>query len=577
MTYPNMLAAPAGDRRQYYESIRYMLESERSSFISLWRNLNDFIMPTRGRFQTSDNNRGDRRSPNIIDSTATLAVRAMAAGMMSGVTSPARPWFRITTADPDLAEHGAVKQWLQTCTERMRWILSRSNFYNKCYTLYKDLGVFGTSALFSVEDDHDVVRFHDFPIGSFSVAVGYDGRVTILTRIFRMTARQMVAEFGIENVSEGVRANMSRGSNSEGWYEVSHIIMANQDYEPRGMRSSINKPWISCYYETGAPARAGKSQFLRESGFNEMPVFVPIWEGAGEDIYGTDCPGIMALGDVRQLQAMERRGLQGLEKMVNPPMVGPTELASVRTSILPGDITYVNTRDGQQGFRAAHETQIRLDQLEMKEQPIRGRINECFYKDMFQMIAMMDEQREGKQPITAAEVFERHEEKLLMLGPVLEQLDSRLLDPSVHRLFSIMTRRGFIPPPPPDMQAGSLKIEYISTMHQAQKSVQMAGYNALISFITPLAEIDPSVIDKLGTDKIIEHVNDSLGNPPDSMRPQEEVDKLRQARSQAAQEDKKMEQLKQQADAAKKLSQADTSKKNALTDVTKNGGGNEQA
>jgi len=101
-------------KRQELEILRSQLFNERASFTPHWRDLSDFVQPRRSRFYTSDVNKGDRRNQKIIDSTATMALRTLRSGMMSGVTSPARPWFRLTTPDPDLAEFGSVKMWLKS-------------------------------------------------------------------------------------------------------------------------------------------------------------------------------------------------------------------------------------------------------------------------------------------------------------------------------------------------------------------------------------------------------------------------------------------------------------------------------
>jgi len=123
------------------------LQLERSSFDDHWRQLNDFILPRRTRFQTTDDDQDkDRRTTKIVDGTATRAARTLQSGLHSGVTSPARPWFRLTTPDPDLAEFGPVKQWLHTVTTRMQTVFLRSNIYNILPVLYGDLGVFGVFA-----------------------------------------------------------------------------------------------------------------------------------------------------------------------------------------------------------------------------------------------------------------------------------------------------------------------------------------------------------------------------------------------------------------------------------------------
>ncbi len=68
--------------------------------------LADYIDPGRAQFNVTDNNRGDRRNNYIIDSTATFFSNVSGAVLMSGITSPARPWFKLTTQDPDLAMFG---------------------------------------------------------------------------------------------------------------------------------------------------------------------------------------------------------------------------------------------------------------------------------------------------------------------------------------------------------------------------------------------------------------------------------------------------------------------------------------
>ena len=88
------------------------LQSERSSWISHWRELSDYLMPRSARFYKSDRNKGTKKHNQIFDNTASRALRVLSAGMMSGMTSPARPWFRLALPDEDLMDYGPVKDWL---------------------------------------------------------------------------------------------------------------------------------------------------------------------------------------------------------------------------------------------------------------------------------------------------------------------------------------------------------------------------------------------------------------------------------------------------------------------------------
>ena len=105
------------------------LESERQSFEPHWRELSDYINPRGSRFLTSEANRNDRRNTRIIDSTGTMAARTLASGMMSGITSPARPWFRLATPDPEMMDYGPVKLWLEAVQNRMNDMFNKSNLY----------------------------------------------------------------------------------------------------------------------------------------------------------------------------------------------------------------------------------------------------------------------------------------------------------------------------------------------------------------------------------------------------------------------------------------------------------------
>ena len=76
---------PYKTKREEYTILRSQLDLERSSFISHWKKVSDYILPRRARFTITDVNRGERRNTNIVDCTGTLAKRTLASGMMAGI------------------------------------------------------------------------------------------------------------------------------------------------------------------------------------------------------------------------------------------------------------------------------------------------------------------------------------------------------------------------------------------------------------------------------------------------------------------------------------------------------------
>lgn len=578
-------------KRQQYEILRSQLEIERSSFLSHWRTLGDYILPRRPRFTVTDVNRGERKNEKIIDSTATLAIRTLRSGMMGGVTSPARPWFRLATSDPNLSEVSSVKYWLHTVTQRMATVFLRSNLYNVLPIVYGDLGCFGTAAVMIEEDfSGAVIRLYPFPIGSYMIANNDKLKVDVFFREFRYTVRQLVMKFGEMDQKTGAVkwGNFSTYVKSlwdqkhyETWVDVCHLIQPNPEYDGRRLQSKYKK-YSSTYYEKGVSGQSQQNYmngpnddvYLSEKGYDYFPVLCPRWEITGEDVYGTDCPGMTSLGDIKQLQLGERRAAQAIEKMIKPPMTGPTSLRNQSASILPGDITYVDTREGQQGFSPAHEIRNPfIRELEEKQGQIRQRIRRSFYEDLFLMLAMDPR----SEPPTAREIDERHEEKLLALGPVLEQLNQDLLDPLIDDTFDIMLRQSvdsagnyypnsLIPEPPPEIRGQQLKVEYVSVMAQAQKMLGIAGVERFVNFSSNLVNLtkNQDIIDKVDWDYTLETYGDMTSIPPRMLKTPEAVAEIRAERAKAMQAQAQSQMMAETAGAAKDLAAAPLNEDNAL-------------
>jgi hypothetical protein len=548
---------------------RYMkrvsaLKQERSSWIEHWRDLNDYILPRRGRFMASERNKGTKANRNIINSTATRAVRILASGMMAGITSPARPWFRLTTPDPDLAEFHTVKQWLHDAEDRVREAFAKSNIYNALPLQYVDLSCFGTAPAIIDEDEEDVLRAYVIPVASYCLANSSRLRVDTMVREPQMTVAQVVERFGLENCSQTVKNLYSRGSYDE-WIEVVHVIEPNREQE-EGREDYRGMPFRSCWFE--AAANNPEKNFLQEGGYREFPVVAPRWNITGEDVYGHG-PGMDALGDVRALQMLERRKAQLVDKLVNPPMKGPSSLRRDRVSLLPGDYTPVDTVTGGQTFQPAMEvnpagvTVVSQSIAEHEE-----RINGAFYADLWLMMARSDSSN-----ITAREIEERHEEKMLQLGPVLERLQDELLDPLIDRAFAILQRRGELPPAPPELSGMDLRVEYISILAQAQKLLGISTVERLTGFIGSLAQTRPDALDKLDVDKTIDEYAAMLGTKPDLVLTEEQVAEIRAARAQKQQAAAQGEAMAAAASGAKDLAAANMNEDNALTRLVENLGG----
>lgn len=564
-------------RRRKLLLYRSQLELERSTYLTHWRDLAENCQSRRARFTIYDVNRGNRRNNNIINNRAVMAHRTLRAGMMAGMTSPARPWFRLQPGNLGLQNDPAVKNWLAHVTETLLDIFLKSNLYNVLPLVYGDMGQFATAAMLVEEDFDDVVRFYSFPIGTYMIATDHKGRVNTFCRDFRMTVKQVIDKFGRtkphipdyidwSKISTTVKSYWDNNQREQ-WVDIVHMILPNDLYGENKSDAQYKK-YESIYFERGVAggqvydySEAEDDRFLRISGYDYFPVLCPRWEVAAEDAYGTSCPGMDALGDIKALQMLEKRKLQAIDKIVNPPMQAPTSMRNAKTSILPGDISYVDVREGQLGFRPVYEPKLSISEVQEAIMEHMKRIDSAYYSDLFLMFAN-DEQA---QPDTATEVNEKKQEKLLALGPVLEQTNQDLLDPLVEITYMIALRQRKLQKPPVQMQGTELNIEYLSIMAQAQKTAGIAGIDRFMGAIAQQAELYPQITDKIDIDSYVDKYGDMTSVPPELIRDPEQVQQIRQSKAQQQQQAQMNENLQARASAAKDLSGASLDGNNALS------------
>lgn len=521
------------------------LKAERSSWMPHWKEISEVLLPRSGRFLVTDNNRGDKRHRAILDNSATRALRTLSGGMMAGMTSPARPWFRLTTKVPTLDESYEVKKWMSDVTTLMQLIFNRSNVYRTLQMAYEELGAFGTTSGIMLDDYENVIHCMPLTIGEYAIATGSRGYVNTNYREFRMTVAALVEEFGLENVSRSAKALYERGEYDE-WVTVINAIEPRRDRDMR-LKDAKNMPYRSVYFEPGND----KDKLLRETGFHNFPVLSARWSVSGGDIYGTG-PGMEALGDMRQLQQQQLYKAKAIAQQADPTIAVPSDLRNQEGNLVPGGVIYLDSPMQVQGVRAAYEVPIRLDALLMDIQDVRARIDQAFYKDIFMMIAGSQNSR-----MTATEIAERHEEKMLMLGPVLERLNAELLDPLITMTFDRMVAANLLPPIPDELQGVELNVDYTSILAQAQRAISTNAIDRFTQNLGVLAAIKPDVIDKFDSDYWADYYSDALGIDPRLVVSGEQVAVIRQQRAEQQQAAQQMAMAQEASQVVKNMGGAD--------------------
>ena len=233
------------------------LKEERATWEPLWRDIRDFILPQAGVFEGEKSYEGWRRHRKIVDPTPIQYADMLSSGLYSGVSSPARPWLKLTTKDPKLDEEPDVRQWLDDVQKQMLLLFAKSEVYSALHKSYIELPVFGTACTICRRHPTDTIALQNLTIGEYWLADDAYGRIDTMYRRLSMTAKQIVDQWGIDAVSINVRSLYQT--------DPFHRVNVIHGIEPRfdrdeQRRDGLNKPWRSVYFEEGADkkvARAG--------------------------------------------------------------------------------------------------------------------------------------------------------------------------------------------------------------------------------------------------------------------------------------------------------------------------------
>ena len=482
-----------------YKRLYDELKSGQTSWVPVWKELSAYLAPTRGFFDGQLPNKGHRIDhKTLLDSNPCLAVEVLAAGMMSGLTSPARSWFNLAVSPSELADLPGAREWVYDVKKQLEDVFAKSNLYGVLHGFYQEISVFGTAAFLLEADREDGIFCRSFTAGEYCLGVDNTGRVNRFGRAFFMTAAQMQNAFGLAALPPEIRQQIATGQSAR-FHRVYHVIAPNDAYDP-SKKDALHMKFMSVYFTE-------KNDVLRQSGYRSFPVIAARWEVKNtSDVYGKG-PGFKCLGDVKMLQKMQKTKLVALDKSTNPPVMVSANVQG-EVNLLPGGITrYNGTADG--AVKPAYQVQPDLTALEQAIESVRRTIRSQFFADVFLALSTQDFSNK-----TAAEVAERHEEKMIVLGPVLERLKNELLDPLIDRTFELLLEQGLLPRPPQSMQGQALQVSYISMIAQAQKASAATALMQGVSYAANLAQGKPELLNRLDYDCALEEGLEALGVAP---------------------------------------------------------------
>jgi hypothetical protein len=523
--------------------------------------LESYILPRRGIFinsaQPTPNTmiRGMAINQAILDETGTWAMRTCAAGLMSNEMSPSRQWFKLKPAltSREQAPPEAAA-WFEEVENRIAVVMNRSNFYQEAAQMFEDLVTFGTGPMLIYEDEKDLIRCYTPCPGEYLLSSSSGNRIGVFCRLFVMTVSAMVEMFELENCPKEVQDQWKqKGAALEVECLVAHMIEPNFPVTVPGLEDEEDIgvvpggfAWRETYWCWGLNGEYPMSW----GGFHEPPFVVPRWAVTSNDAYGRSV-GMDVLPAILQLQVMAARLAEAEEKLVRPALLASLDMKNEPSSILPGRITYVQSLSADKGMRPVYTVNPEIREFMESMAAVQARINKGFFVDLFMGLEQVTKQ------MTAFEVAQRNQEKLQVLGPVVERLQNEMLAPAIARIFRIMERKLLLPPLPPSLIGQPIGIEYVGVLALAQKAAKTAALERFIQIVGPMQQTNPSVANVWNPEAWIREYSADLFLPAKILRTPDQVAALAAQQAKEIQAQKMLAGAQQAANVGESASNID--------------------
>lgn len=504
-------------KRERLEKRFASLKALRDPYDKDFEEIERLCLPSRSKFGADGSTLKRRANTSKQDTAGVIAGRTLVNGMATGLSSPARPWFKLKTRDPDLNDYQPVKEWLYDTERKIYNHFSATNYYDAAKIAYSELAHMGFATTLAVEHPEYGAVYHAFDHGEVWIAEDDGLRVTSLFYKTAYTVDQMVRKFPWDKLTQQVRTAYDNGDIGR-FVPVMCAIEKNDDRDASKL-DSLNKPWRSTWWEVG---NNDKSTLLKEGGFDSKPFTAPRWDTMSAEVYSSSSPGWMALADLRELEWSARKLGRLKDLLCRPPGFFPASLAQTALSMDPGSMNFINDLQSKPDFIRVDPNAVTVSQADIER--LTQRVQQLFYADLWMAVTEM----EGVQPRNQQELMYRNEEKLTQLGPVVDRVNIEKLEVDIDRAFNMLKSFGLLLPPPPELNKSPLQIEFVSILAQAQLATSNSSIERAAQFVGYLAGVFPDAALKFDAEQAIDEFAKNSQTSPKIIRSDEAVAQLKQ-------------------------------------------------
>lgn len=513
-------------------------KGNRGNWESTWQEIGDRVLPAMSDF-TGQRSDGAKRTEYLYDATAALAAQKANAVVSTFVWPSNQRYQKLATSNPELNKVQRVAAWMDEVTNIIfqRRYSPRGAFEAQMGESSLQGFVFGTGNIFVDEGwavdtnsrrKQPYLRYKALHLARTIIMENDAGIVDTVFRWWDWSLRQL-AQWIERQKAAGLKvADMppqlaeKLKKNPDETICIVHVVMPREDYDPERIGYQ-GMPWASCFFISSLKYK------LQEGGYNTWPFGTMRHMTSPGEVYGRS-PTMLALSDVKVLNAMKKTVIKAGQKVVDPPLLLSEDGILGAFSTVPGALNFGGVDN--QGRQLVHPLQtgarveIGLDMMD-KEREI---IASAFLLDVFRVLV--------EHPnMTATQTLELMQERAVQLAPIAGRLETECLGPITEREIDLLARAGQIPPMPEELleARGEYRIEYTSPMRQAMRASEGIAITRTLEAVLPMAEADPSVLDAYKLPAMARELGEINGVPAKLMNDLETMAQMQEQRDQQAQ------------------------------------------
>jgi len=509
------------------------LHAARSNYESTWQDISDDVLGLRTFNEKRD--KGVNRHRRIYDTTGMNSGYLLASMLNGWITNPGAP-FHQAIVPKGAREIGQNNDYLVHLDEVLDKLYKdeRFGFPTAATEYWIDYVFYGTAGMFT--DDQPGFGPVDFarPLGELVIDEGSDGRIDTVYRVFPMSSRAFIQEFG-RDAHPATTAMFDSNAATE--LELIHLTHPRSDITFGPQMKGMKFRSVHIVRSDGT--------VIREKGQTSDPWQVARWGKEAGEMYGRG-PGWQALPDCQTANEMKRIMLELGQKDLDPPLLVPDDGILTQIDTSPRGLVVYRAgafdKDGIRKFPTGEASPITVEVV----QSVQHQIQQRFYAHLLQLF--------DSNVATATQALEMESKAARILVSVVSRAAAEFASKSLRRKFDVAQRNGMFDAPPESMVGIPVQIQYLSPIMKAQKQMQTRATLNTYAAAQQMAQAsgDISVFDNFRDDDSIREIAAAEGMNLGNLESVEMRDMMREIRAKQEQQQQQLDQLSQGAEAVGK-------------------------